>query len=435
MTVENPKVIVRMGSHAEKDYIQKTAHLLDGVMIGANLLEATPAATASFLGMRLKGGYYVDPMTYVYGCDLEVIKSPQGKNRVLTYKRSYKKLSERLGGLFADTLERNSRISPKDLKGDSKAEEYCQSVVEYQVNRIKEEFEGDPEYKGYADDISGPAIIFSPYFYIEPNNSWVWVDVMLLVAKVTANINSNIPAHVIICTDESMLDNKDFLNKLKTSLPKTGIKGVWFWFSKFDEVNTSIEKLKGFRSLVEDISKEIEVYNLHGGYFSLSLCKKGLSGISHGVGYGEQRDIVPVIGEATPTVRYYLPDLHKRLGVPAIERCFDGLGIKTVDDFHNKICGCVVCKGVVSKDVGDFNSFGDMAYSSPSSKKKAQTPAAAKRCRFHFLMNRIQERDKMKRIDIGGILSEFEGVVEKWSGQVLVKNDVAHINKWRAALI
>ena len=45
-----------------------------------------------------------------------------------------------------------------------------------------------------------------------------------------------------------------------------------------------------------------------------------MSGISHGVGYGEQKDVIPVIGQSTPTVCYYLPDLKRRLGVPQIER-------------------------------------------------------------------------------------------------------------------
>ena len=93
---------------------------------------------------------------------------------------------------------------------------------------------------------------------------------------------------------------------------------------------------------------------MHGGYFSLALCKYGLTGISHGVGYGEQKDVVPVIGQATPTVRYYLPDVHKRFGVPDIQRGFDALDIRTPLDFHRKVCGCVICKGVVSSHCASF---------------------------------------------------------------------------------
>lgn len=430
----DPKVIIRMGSHAEKDYLEKTARYLDGIIVGANLFEATPGATATLLGKKLNKPYYIDPMTYTYGRDLDFIKSPQGKTRELDFKRSYKELAEKLLMPFKSALLKNSRVTPRDFEDDVSTEECCKTVMEYQINRIKENFDEDPEYKEYASDIPNPAAIYAPYFYIEPNNNDAWLDLVLLLAKVSSGLKYDVPVHAIICTDEEMLDDSNFLSKLKSELPRTGIGGVWFWFSDFDELTCDIKKLKKFRSLVEDISKEIKVYNLHGGYFSLSLCKYGLTGISHGIGYGEKKSVVPVIGAATPTVRYHLPDFHKRLGVPAIQRCFDSLKIKTPDDFHEKICGCAVCKGIVSKNLADFRLFGDMAYSTPMSKRLSQTPAAAKRCRFHFLMNRIRERDELKEKNVERILAELEGVEEKWSGQVSVKDDMMHLSRWREAL-
>jgi len=430
----DPKVIIRMGSHAEKDYIEKTARYLDGIIVGANLFEATPGATATLLGKKLNKPYYIDPMTYVYGQNLNNIKSPQGKTRELNFKRSYRRLSEKLSPPFISALQKDSRVTPKDFEGDFKTDECCKAVIEYQLNRIKENFDEDPEYKEYATDIPNPASIYAPYFYIEPSNYDAWMSLVLLLAKVSADLKYEVPVHSIICTDETMLDNTDFLSKLKRVLTKTGVEGVWFWFSDFDELTCSVEKLKAFRSLVEDLSKEITVYNLHGGYFSLCLCKYGLTGVSHGVGYGEKKSVVPVIGVATPTVRYHLPDFHKRLGVPAIQRCFDSLNIKTPDNFHEKICGCVVCKGVVSKDLSEFSLFGDMAYSTPMSKRLAQTPAAAKRCRFHFLMNRIRERDEMKENEVEEILAKLNGVEDIWSEQVSVKGDMTHLSRWREAL-
>jgi len=430
----DPKVIIRMGSHAEKDYIEKTARYLDGIIVGANLFEATPGATATLLGKKLNKPYYIDPMTYTYGRQLDWIKSQQRKTGEKDFKRSYKKLADKLSLPFTSALQKESRVTPKDFEGDFKVEECCRAVMEYQINRIKENFDEDPEYKEYAADIPNPAAIYSPYFYIETNNQDAWLDLVLLLAKVSASLKYDIPVHAIICTDEEMLDDSNFLSKLKSELPSTGIGGVWFWFSDFDELNSDIDKLKAFRSLVEDLSKEIEVYNLHGGYFSLCLCKYGLTGVSHGVGYGEKKSVVPVQGAATPTVRYHLPDFHKRLGVPAIQRCFDSLKIKTPDDFHEKICGCVVCKGIVSKNLDDFGLFGDMDYSTPMSKRLAQTPAAAKRCRFHFIMNRIRERDELKEKNVEIILAELDGVEDKWSGQVSVKDDMMHLSRWREAL-
>ena len=46
MASAEPSVILRLGSHAEKDYFLKTVEYWDGLIVGANLLEAAPGATA-----------------------------------------------------------------------------------------------------------------------------------------------------------------------------------------------------------------------------------------------------------------------------------------------------------------------------------------------------------------------------------------------------
>lgn len=173
---------------------------------------------------------------------------------------------------------------------------------------------------------------------------------------------------------------------------------------------------------------------MHGGYFSVALCTQGLAGTSHGIGYGEQKDVVPVIGQSTPMVRYYLPALHRRLGVPDIERCFDDLGIEAPADFHTKVCDCVVCKGVVQKSVEDFSAFGDMHYSRRESTRKAQTPAAAKRCRMHFLLCRVRERDRVKVDGLNGVLQDLDAAAEMWCNQPSLLRVAPHITRWRRIL-
>jgi hypothetical protein len=196
----------------------------------------------------------------------------------------------------------------------------------------------------------------------------------------------------------------------------------------------SFRKMKALKSLTEYLSKSMEVYNMHGGYFSLALSKFGMKGISHGVGYGEQKDVVPVIGKTIPTVRYYLPDLHRRLGVPDIERCFASLGIKKPEDFYEKICDCTICKGVVNSAVDQISLFGEVEPLKPGKKKSMQTPAAAKKCRFHFLLNRIRERDWIKANNTKNIVDNLTASVEKWGDNRSVENYCAHLNAWAIVL-
>ena len=84
-----------------------------------------------------------------------------------------------------------------------------------------------------------------------------------------------------------MLTKQAFIDRATAEIPATGVNGIWLWFSNFDEWTAQEEYLKGFKKLVEQLNgKGLEVYNRHGGYFSLALYELGMKGISHGVGYG-----------------------------------------------------------------------------------------------------------------------------------------------------
>jgi hypothetical protein len=182
------------------------------------------------------------------------------------------------------------------------------------------------------------------------------------------------------------------------------------------------------------LASHIDVHAMHGGFFSLALTKYGMRGVSHGIGYGEQKDVVPVIGQSTPTVRYYLPSLARRLAVPDIERAFDALDIKTPADFHSQVCGCAVCRGVVSTTLDEFSAFGDRYFSRPEASRLAQTPAAAKRCRFHFLLSRLQEREDISNRSIEEICDRLRENAERWGEQPSLRSYSGHLSIWADVL-
>ena len=450
MPSADPNVILRMGTHAEKEYFEKTLRFFDGLAINANLVEATPGATASLLfrfgGQKINLPFYIDPMTYAFGAyvdrngslrsDLDWIKSDQKRQgkQVRDFKRSYRGLAEKFGKPFDEAIARKSAVTAKDFVDATSTRATCDKVAQYQMQRIADEFAADPELKPFIDKVPRPTAVYAPYFYVEPSRGEEWLDLNLKLAAITADLGLNVPVHAMICADSSSLRDDDFLDRVKSELPDTGVEGVWLWFSAFQEDAADIEELAAFRRLVENLSEKLDVYNRHGGFFSLALCKKGLKGVSHGVGYGEQKDVVPVIGQSTPTVRYYLPAAHKRFGVPQVERCFDSLGIKNPEDFHDKVCSCVICKGVVSDEVHDFSEFGEMHRSSPAAKRLAQTPAAAKRCRYHFLLARIRERDWLKAASNSEIVSALKDAADVWGNQPTLSAGTAHLAKWQQVL-
>jgi hypothetical protein len=206
------------------------------------------------------------------------------------------------------------------------------------------------------------------------------------------------------------------------------------WFSRFDEHDASLKELQALRAWVERLSKSMHVFNMHGGFFSMILSKVGMSCIAHGVGYGEQKDVVPVIGQSTPTIQYYVRSLHAKFSVAQITRCFSAIGVKSPDDFFNKICDCVICKEIIGQNLTKgFDQFGEIHRSTPAAKRLSQTPAAAKRCRFHFLLNRVKERDYVKKMNLADLSRDLGVTYNEWSRTVL-GSAVAHLQTWAAAL-
>jgi hypothetical protein len=467
MSIISPTVTLRLGSHSEKEYFEKLGTHFDGYIIASNLLENTPAATASliqkFSNKEIKKiPYYIDPMTYVFGSykdpkinrlrtDLDWIKSNQKQKEssevIRDFKKSYKILGESFDGPFANSVENtqktNSAILPNAFSSDSLLSDTCKKIIDYQKNRVNEVLQSsliEEEWNFFEKNISLPAVVFAPYFYVEPEQQDEWLKLNIRFMECAANLTKDIPVHGILCFDSDALLNDNFIVNMIDEIKRSGIKGIWLWISKLNEDDATDKylspKLSSLKKIVEQLKDVLQVYNMHGGFFSLALSKYGMSGISHGVGYGEQKDVVPVIGQATPIVRYYLPLLYRRLGVPDIQLCFQKFGIKTPDEFHDKICNCLICKGVVKDSIDQFSNFGEMNPIKPGSTRSNQTPKAAKLCRFHFLLNRIKERDKFKNenLSIEQLLVSIDEAKEQWRQFTHINKYHAHLPVWKSIL-
>jgi hypothetical protein len=447
-----PKVILRMGSHSEKEYIQKTLKYFDGVMVGANLLQISPGATASLL-FKLHGEtkrpYYVDPVTYAFGSyfdpvtsklrdDLDWIKSLQkvsGKKGVVErkFKGSYLKLADVFGPPFSTALARGVAINQNDFSDDL-INLACQSVLAFQAERMREVFKQDPQTEAIAEQLPGPAALFAPYFYIEPTRSQELITLNNRLATAATKQGHKTPIHVVVCGHLELLTNRELATSVIENLLACKPAGVWLWFSRLDERYQELDELLALRWWVEQLAPAMSVFNMHGGFYSLALNKYGMVGTAHGVGYGEQKDVVPVIGQSTPTVQYYVRPLHSKYSVAQIQRSFSRLGIRTSDDFYEKICDCQICKGIIGDDLDQFSQFGEIHYSTPKSKRAAQTPAAAKRCRYHFLLNRIKEREYVAASSLGTIVKDLQDSAAKWATTAALGTSFEHLRVWASAL-
>ncbi|EPZ49558.1 hypothetical protein M902_0729 [Bacteriovorax sp. BAL6_X] len=416
------KLLLRYGSHSEKDYFEKMLKFFDGVTFASNLLESTPSATVSLIAKfssdKYNVPYIIDPMTYSFGeffdikngeisDDLSWLMS-KTKKYGLDFKRSYRALGENLGGAFLESIQNKRSISLGDLQNEATRKDICKSTVNYQKNRIINILKKDEEYAQYAEEMSSPIHILAPYFFIQPGRENEWIDVIRGIAEESSKFEED-NLYIKLCFDKSLLDDNEKISLLGELRSLSKVKGFWIWASDFNETEASERQLSGMRSLVEALSSEgKEVFNRHGGYFSMMLTKLGLSGVSTAVGYGEQKDAMPVVGVATPVVNYYFPLLHKKMGIPDVQRSFYDLGINSSTDFFRLICGCAICRGVLSTGLVEFRQFGEKHLATEKSRRRTQTPAAAKRARFHYLLSKANEKKIVSESQLNDLIDRLK---------------------------
>lgn len=442
-----PQLYLRIGSHAEKQYILKTVKLFDGALVGANLLESTPGATVS-LAVTILGGFKkafaIDPMTYTFGMALEHIQSEtidrtarKPGTRKVGLKRSFVRLLEEYGDPLESTVVSKKRpVTPDDFT-DSDIQTLSSRLFVYQTERMKSEWESDPQLKELAPEMPLPTFVFAPYFYVPydgRSNRWRrWHELNVSFAKSFASINSAIPRHAVLCVNRELLGSANDAKQVCEAYINSGSAACWLWISALQEPEITESELR----LLVDLCKmfktaRVDLYNMHGGYLSALLSKHGMTGFSHGVGYGEAKDVVPVIGVTVPTVNYHLPPLHVRVPVLELERALEKLGIKNATDFHRDICDCTVCKGVLSGDLRNLHEFGDLVLK-VGNIRESQTPDSAKKCRFHFLLARKKEIDGITGISLETAKQKLADSYAKFvrlPSYLALKDRAIHLPTW-----
>lgn len=102
-------------------------------------------------------------------------------------------------------------------------------------------------------------------------------------------------------------------------LERTHETEVVGWVSKLDELGVSTAEVDQLVEYGQAISQATargqRIFALYGGFFSVLLHRFGLTGSSHGVGYGEHRNHVELPSSGAPAARFYVPRLHRYIGV------------------------------------------------------------------------------------------------------------------------
>ncbi len=440
------EVFLRLGSHSEKQYVIKTFRLFRGVLVGANLLESTPGATVSFAlnVIGQKKAFAIDPMTYTFGMDLDYIKSEtidrtKGKRTTkFSLKKSFAKLAGEFGSPVSDAVEKDRPVEPDDFDEDT-TEPFCESIYSYQTERMRTYFDADVQLQEFSTECPDPSFVFAPYFYIPyPHAGWrEWRDLNIKLASTFAELDGEVEKHGVICIGQRILDDGARWLRICRAFIETRLPAFWLWLSPLNEDKISDSRLQALAEGIEAFKDAgRKVYNMHGGYLSALLSKRGLTGFSHGVGYGESKDVVPVIGIVVPTVNYHYPPLHIRTSIIDVERALSELGIFDADDFHERVCDCTVCKGVIAGDLKNLRQFGEFILK-VGNQRESQTPDSAKKCRLHFLLARRREIDHISELAAGDLKQELRDTAAEYAalpGYLTLQAKGRHLDTWAKIL-
>ena len=129
------------------------------------------------------------------------------------------------------------------------------------------------------------------------------------------------------------------------------------WVSGLDELGSDPEFLHDYASEIQEMSSNVQMFALYGGFFSVLLSAVGLRGSCHGIGFGEHRAYPELQRSGPPPSRYYMPTLHRYvlpdlayqlwLHDPALAECSCRVcnGRSPVElDYHSLMMHSVLCR-------------------------------------------------------------------------------------------
>lgn len=371
--------VLRLGTHAEAEFLRKLPSTYDCLMMNCNLVVATPAASAALV-FGLEKRYFLDPFTHAFALPHRFLTSKsKDKEAAVRPKSSFRKLAERYFG-SADFVGRSS-LKPSDIDPVALAA----NVLDYQETWYLGATEGDAAIR--TSTIMKPTLRIAPYFILGSNREFLDANIGCVNAALA--LDQGVAAIIPLSLRSLLEGAQDVVD----SYVATGVTKVFLWIENFDEDLASCELLTRYVDLVSYLNnKSISVYNLFGGFFSCIAHDKGLSGFVHGLVYGENKSFVPVVGGGQPPPRYYMKPRHITMGVSEVERL---LSNTSAADYLMKVCDCTICRGILNAN-GMPNALSKFSELNAENKF---TPRAYALCRFHFLLARRDEVDQFPALD------------------------------------
>lgn len=448
--------IVRYGIAADQEYISGDfLDTYDQLVINANMVAHMPGGLASFFLKNARDKpFFIDPQTHLFQFDIGNLYSSSSKKdkkgRPLL-KRSIKRLIERYGGPLQNVVaDKHESILPQDFTDqEGMTQAFCEGVLKFQREEIAEaaQKKDSAKYIKYAADKNGampsnwtPSLLVAPYFYMTSSTRKKWLKANIDCAKYSIEFAGDIPLAVQIVTSRDIFTDEDYRKKILDAYSQLNPRVFLLWIDQFSEHDSPETYLTEYIKLIAQLGKVAPVVNLYGGFFSIALMRcritESLAGVAHGIGYGEDRGVLPVSG-GIPWAKFYFPSLHKRLLFRDAIRAAHALdGLINADNYYEKVCNCEECLSVIGDNpVIDFEEYGK---TKPVVVKRTLTPIVIdfplpetkRHCTRHFMLTKKREHEDAITRD--SLLAELaEG---KLLERTLGLDSVSHCSVWENVL-
>lgn len=201
----------------------------------------------------------------------------------------------------------------------------------------------------------------------------------------------------------------------RSSLRLAEFDGIALWVGGLDEYGAKVEELRRYRRLIA--SMESPVWLIYSGYYGLLCIEDGVTEISHGIYYTENKRLAGPVGSGPPAERYYVPALH-RFYEPV--RAFG-----MIDLLPELACGCPEC--------GSLSDLRAAAVAAPTA--PGMRMAWIQRLQRHFLWARRAETEKARALTRGELLMEINATLNQIKGlsasaRAGARLDARHLERW-----
>jgi hypothetical protein len=411
VSTKPPHYLLRMGSHAERFYFEWASPLYDALILNANLVEGTPAACLSLIEKLSDKPYVIDPVSHAFALPVSYIQSTKinrrtGEEEVST-KRTFQKLAERYGEPFTNAVGDDPRpLTPEDFTNALIRQHAVGRILTYEKDRLMEEQPQSGPLRAAAGDVR-PKVLIIPYFFIDSARAWHSTNIDMINDAVA--LEMELPTYAVVLIDRAILQDSGTLKNIAQDYCDTKADGYFIWVSDQTEHEMGIQEVKSFIQFVKMLCSDGRpIYNMYGGYLSALLSAFGMTGFCHGAGYGEHRNVVPVLGGGVPPAKYYFPPLHQIFVFTEAQTI---LATLSTEEYYNNICNCPVCHDVIGDNFqSNFQQYGETEFKRLGKwgqEVYIQSANSVRICRGHYLAARFIETQRVRNSDPAGLVLQL----------------------------